>query len=335
MDNCKLTSVILHITNACTSHCPYCYACASEKEFKHAEMDKVDQIIDILAEAGIERVSLLGGDPLIHPHVIDIAKHLKQKGISVGVMSNTMEFSASHDDVIKYIDTFETTIHGCNAREHDSFTRKPGAYELLMRNLRALSEFDVTIGIAVNIIPQTSKVIFDFVNSLITREKIRIDYIILQRIVPFGRAENSKNYSLTHEDVHLAMQEVEKVNRQLGIEVLVEDPFPLCALDSRFHKYMHPCEWGYTKAAVNGDGDLTRCGADPRYLLGNIFDTPIKEIWKNSPLLKEFRDKSYLPDSCRKCAYLERCGGGCSVSNQPNIDVGIDYLIDQSGEIEN
>lgn len=90
-----------------------------------------------------------------------------------------------------------------------------------------------------------------------------------------------------------------------------------------------------TKAAVNGDGDLTRCGADPRYLLGNIFETPIKEIWKNSPLLKEFRDKSYLPDSCRKCAYLERCGGGCSVSNQPNIDVGIDYLIDQSGEIEN
>lgn len=334
MDNCKLTSVILHITNACTSHCPYCYACASEKEFKHADINKLYQIIDMLAEADIERVSLLGGDPLLHPHVIDISKRLIEKGISVGVMSNTMEFPAPYDDVVKYIDTFETTIHGCNAGEHDSFTNKPGAYDLLMRNLRALSGFDVTIGIAINIIPQTSKKIFDLVNSLITYERIRIDYIILQRIVPFGRAENSKKYSLTHDDVHLAMKEVEKVNRQLGIKVLVEDPFPLCALDPRFHKYMHPCEWGYTKAAINGDGDLTRCGADPRYLLGNIFETPIREIWENSPLLKEFRSKSYLPGSCRDCVHLEKCGGGCSVSNQPNIDVGVDYLIDHSSEIE-
>lgn len=33
--------------------------------------------------------------------------------------------------------------------------------------------------------------------------------------------------------------------------------------------------------------------------------------------------------------HLEKCGGGCSVSNQPNIDVGVDYLIDHSCEIEN
>lgn len=63
---------------------------------------------------------------------IDISKRLIEKGISVGVMSNTMEFPAPYDDIVKYIDTFETTIHGCTAGEHDSFTNKPGAYDLLM-----------------------------------------------------------------------------------------------------------------------------------------------------------------------------------------------------------
>ena len=53
-------------------------------------------------------------------------------------------------------------------------------------------------------------------------------------------------------------------------------------MDECYRQYMHPCEWGYTKAALNGNGDLTRCGADPRYLLGNIFEKSIKEIWEYS-----------------------------------------------------
>lgn len=331
MDDFKLTNVILHITDACTSNCPYCYACASEKTFKHADINKIYQIIDKLAEASIERVSLLGGDPALHPHIIDIAKRLREKGILAGIMSNTMDLPVPAEESIKYIDNYETTIHGINAIEHDTFSNKHGAYDFLMHKLRVLSNYPITIGIAINIIPETSDKIYDMVKSLIVRERIRVDYIILQRIVPFGRAHNSTHYLLSKDNLEQAMHEVEKVNTKLGIRISVEDPFPLCVLDEHYHKYMHPCEWGYTKAALNGDGDLTRCGADPRYLLGNIFETPIQTIWKNSPLLKDFRSKKYLPNSCRKCSLFSQCGGGCSLSNQPNCDVGIDYLIRQYG----
>ncbi len=287
----------------------------------------VYKIIKELSKAKIERVSLLGGDPVLHPHIVDIASKLYESGIAVGVMSNTMEFPESFSEIVKYIDVYETTIHGRNAIEHDTFSNKDGAYKLLMNNLRALSKYDVTIGIAINIIPDTSDIIFDMVKNLIEKEKIRVGYLILQRIIPFGRVEDYTHYMLSKENLSNALKNVDKVHNELGIRISVEDPFPLCAMDEQYRKYMHPCEWGYTKAALNGKGDLTRCGADPRYLLGNIFEKSIEEIWRESPILKEFRDKSHLPDSCKRCKLLAACGGGCSLSCNSYGEDGADYLM--------
>lgn len=332
MDEIKLKNVILHITNACTSHCPYCYACASDKTYSHSDINRIYEIIDILSSAGVERVSLLGGDPALHPHVMDIAKRIRSSGILVGIMSNTMEFPEPIEEAVKYIDNYETTIHGKTALEHNTFSNKPGAYDSLMQKLRVLSSFPVTIGIAINIIPGTSDQIYSIVKALVCREAVKIDYIILQRIIPFGRARDFSQYMLSKKDLEKAMHDVERVDKELGVRVMVEDPFPLCVLDEQYRKYMHPCEWGYTKAALNGNGDLTRCGADPRYLLGNIFETPIQTIWEESPRLIEFRRKKYLPASCQECTLFANCGGGCSLSNQDNSDIGVDYLITQYGK---
>ena len=327
MKEWKLSSVISHITDMCTSHCPCCYACANDVQYTHADINIIYKIIKELAKAKIERVSLLGGDPVLHPYIVDIAKNLSENGIATGVMSNTMEFHEDFSEVVKYIDVYETTIHGRNAIEHDTFSNKDGAYNLLMNNLRVLSKYDVTIGIAINIIPDTSDIIYEMVKNLLVKEKIRVGYLILQRIIPFGRAEDTTHYMLSKENLKKALENVDKVHNELGIKISVEDPFPLCAMDERYRKYMHPCEWGYTKAALNGKGDLTRCGADPRYLLGNIFEKSIEEIWRESPILNDFREKKHLPDLCKKCKLLEACGGGCSLScNTCGVD-STDYLM--------
>ena len=326
----ELKSVILHITDACTSHCPYCYACAGVNNSQFADSEKLYQIIDILSSYGIERISLLGGDPVLHPNIMDIAKKAFYSGIHVGIMSNTMNFPVSFQEVTHYIDTFETTIHGKNSDEHDSFSMAEGSYKNLTKHLRELSEFDVTIGIAINIIPQNVDAIYDAIKNLLLIEKIKISYVILQRIVPFGRAAKKPEFLLDKELVNIAMENVDRIAKDLGINILVEDPFPLCAMDEKYRKYMSPCEWGFTKAALNGEGDITRCGADPRYLLGNIFQTPLKEIWEESPMLKRFREREYLPNSCKTCQLVNRCGGGCALGTSQHADLGCDYLINNS-----
>jgi radical SAM protein with 4Fe4S-binding SPASM domain len=289
-------------------------------------------MIDELAKAKIERVSLLGGDPALHPHIIDIAKYLKKKGIAASLMSNTMDLPVSTKEVVKIIDLYETTIHGTDNIMHDNFCGLEGTYSLLMDKLRELSALNAKIGIAINIIPQISNSVYNMLSALIIRERLKVEYVILQRIIPFGRAEKTLDYMLTKENIEKALSDVARFHNDFKIDIVVEDPFPLCVIDERYHSFMQPCEWGYTKAALNGEGDLTRCGADPRYLLGNIFKTPILEIWETSPILLEFRKKSYLPDACKGCELLSACGGGCPLSYEVKGDVGIDYLYAQFGK---
>ncbi|MDR0381263.1 MAG: SPASM domain-containing protein, partial [Oscillospiraceae bacterium] len=83
------------------------------------------------------------------------------------------------------------------------------------------------------------------------------------------------------------------------------------------------------KVAINPDGDLSRCGADPRFLLGNLFDTPLLDIWNNSEILQSFRQCSYLPGRCQICERLQYCGGGCPLSCEKDKDHSTDYLLSE------
>lgn len=324
--DCKLKSVIIHLTNACTNRCPYCYAYKGHK-IKHGNKETILKIIDEVALAGVSSISLLGGDPALHPNIFDFISYAHNKGLSVSVMSNSMAFERPlFHDIMQMVSSFETTIHGYDSESHDSFCDNQGAYNQLVSNLKDISEANGVIGIAINIIPSNAHFIYSMISSLVKKERIRISYIIIQRIVQFGRAAGSNMYNINKEEANSALEQIDKIHSEFGIKITVEDPFPLCVIDEKYHKYMQPCEWGFTKAAISSNGDFSRCGADPRCLLGNIFDTPISIIWETSPILLSFRNRDYLSERCKSCQKRDVCGGGCPLSCESNNDQGLDYL---------
>lgn len=322
----KLESVVVHLTNACANKCPYCYAYKGNKA-EHGKRETILRIIDELSNADVRAVSFLGGDPVLHPNLLEFITYAYNKKMTVSVMSNSMSFkNCVVNDIVDKVSAFETTIHGDCATSHDMFCERVGAYDELVSNLRELSKANAKIGIAINVIPSNVYSIYSMIDSLVNKEGINISYIIIQRIVQFGRAMGTSIYKLSKENANVALEQIDKISKDFGMKITVEDPFPLCVIEKKYHKYMHSCEWGFTKAAISSNGDFSRCGADPRCLLGNIFDTPISEIWSNSPILLSFRNRDYLSDICAKCADKDICGGGCPLSCETNVDQGLDYL---------
>ncbi|MFX0199041.1 MAG: radical SAM/SPASM domain-containing protein [Candidatus Hodarchaeota archaeon] len=320
--------VALHITNVCSHRCPYCYFADPDIKPKHPPFDQLIRVIDALGNSKVHELSLLGGDPACYPRVVELAKHaVRTYGMYVSILSNTLIFRhSSPKEVAQYIKAFETTIHHVEPELHDKFCRKKGAYQKVVRQLKTYSELGGRTGIAINIIPEIHDKIFLLIDRIVNKEHVPLDYIVVQRIIPFGRATGSSSFTLSRAQAERSLIEIREVDVRLGIEIAVEDPFPLCVLPESLKKYMVPCQWGITKAAVNSKGDLSRCGADPRYLLGNIFDTPLLEIWNTSEILKSFRGKNYLPGRCRICPDIQDCGGGCPLSCEIEKDHGIDYL---------
>ena len=309
-----LESVELHLTNACTHYCPYCYMNANmdPEKTEYADISTIISIIEKLHAFGVGYVCLVGGDPVEHPDIEGIIEEIHNRGMTVSVMSNTAKFK-NPQRIAKIVDVFDSTIHGRNADEHDAFCGCLGAYDLLTENLKYFSDCGRQIDIAVNIIPQTYDKAYGIVEGIV-KKGIHVSSLLTQRILPYGRASNSTCWNTTPDQVNFFFQEAERARKDFGIEISAEDPYPLCCLDKQYHKYMHGCPEGNNRMAIGMHGEIFRCGAEPLPQSVNMLTSSLEYIWNDSDVFDAFRSKRYLPIECRDCSLLDTCRCGCPIS---------------------
>jgi radical SAM protein with 4Fe4S-binding SPASM domain len=73
-------------------------------------------------------------------------------------------------------------------------------------------------------------------------------------------------------------------------------------------QWIRGCMAGFYYCRIYPNGDITPCPYLP-IKLGNIRETPFKEIWFNSSVFKAIRNQESLKGKCGKCEYSTLCGG--------------------------
>lgn len=327
MDKTELKYAALHITYFCENKCPYCYIGNVARD-KHPPIEKVKKVIERLASNDIKEVLLVGGDPCSYPYIREVVELIKKLGFKVYILSNTLEFGKDLDFFISNIDDFQATILGSTENAHDEEAGRKGVYSKLIKNIKLLNEKGKKITVAISVHKQNYDKIFEIIKNLIENEKIKIKELIIQRVIPCGRAANTLSFSVTKEQVPAIFEQLNKIKQVYNLKIDFEDTFPLCIVPERL-RYLQekPCEWGFRKGSVNFNGDIARCGADGRFQLGNLFKIEkLQQFWKENPTLVDFRSKKWLPDKCKECIMLEKCRCGCSLSRVTNKDHECDVL---------
>jgi MoaA/NifB/PqqE/SkfB family radical SAM enzyme len=74
------------LTNCCTCKCSFCGIWRQEKKVM-VDFDKAKRAIDILHKAGVSHITLTGGEPLLHPRIVDIVKYCTKKNIHTSVLN--------------------------------------------------------------------------------------------------------------------------------------------------------------------------------------------------------------------------------------------------------
>lgn len=321
----KVDTVALHVTSACSHACQFCYA--GEATPKSAtNPSRIVKIINALSIEKVREIIFLGGDPCQNPGLLNFSRVAKERGIVTTVLSNTHNYRESDLSVLNLVDNIEATIHGPKAEDHDAVAMSDGAFLHIIKRLKELSDAGARIGIVYNIMPSNFSTLYDTIYNLILNIGINVRSLTIQRIIPQGRAKNTNKFFISAQHAAHALGEIERIEKDFRLRIIFEDTVPFCSVPARFHRFLRRCEWGYTRASLDGDGNLSRCGADPRYGLGNILQNSLGEIWNSSQILKDFRGKRYLPEECHQCSMFEKCGGGCSLACELNNDHGVDHL---------
>ena len=306
------------LTEKCVRACPYCFAKEYLKESKEnlLSWENLIYIADLLESSNEKHLSLLGGEPTLHPNFIDFVLYLQQRKFHVNVFTSGIMSQKQLESAQKYLLKIpeESLAFVCNYNHPDSSTEA---------ELKQINSFFKTFSKYISLSFNLYQKDFDF--------KFLVDAIHkfgLKKHIRLGLAQpipGQKNECLTLEELRdmakrlsaqLAMLEENRIT--LGFDC----GMPLCIFSNedigRLFKMnkgrvMFSCGPAFD---IGPDMQTWSCFPLSNYERKSLYDFDNIEEIKNYFLVQHshIREKRKgIFEECESCAYIgeELCKGGC------------------------
>src|SRR5580698_4870212 len=79
---------LVQIDERCNLHCAHCFVSATEQGHSMPYEQVTQTLIPRLAECRVERVTLTGGEPTIHPQFMQVVRAFRDARMQVGICTN-------------------------------------------------------------------------------------------------------------------------------------------------------------------------------------------------------------------------------------------------------
>ncbi|MFD5780862.1 radical SAM protein [Streptomyces sp. NPDC126933] len=125
-----LNSLELEVTAGCQLKCTHCLS-ESSPQGTHGTMTPADwqAVVTDAAALGIPQIQLIGGEPTMYPHWIQLTDLALSLGLRVEIYSNLFQVRPQWWDVFQRDGvTLGTSYYSNDPDEHDTITGKPGSY---------------------------------------------------------------------------------------------------------------------------------------------------------------------------------------------------------------
>lgn len=222
------------LTYKCNNHCPLC--CQDDKiknDSSTIAQEAIFEYINCMPLNQIKntKIVLTGGEPTLHPNILEIIQKLKNKGFAaIQLQSNITlkSLSISANDLVQAgVTSFGISLHGCTAEMHERFTNTKGSFSCTVDNLSKLSK--VGIPVALNCVISKHNIsslsdIVRFVAEHHLANNIQFAFIHIT-----GRADHHHELIPTISSATKEVQNAVEVGKQLGIQIKSE-AIPFCLM---------------------------------------------------------------------------------------------------------
>jgi radical SAM protein with 4Fe4S-binding SPASM domain len=246
---------------------------------------------------------------MMREDIFDIAAYGSGLGLRMAMGTSGYLFDEKTPGKLKTsgIKSVAISIDSADPVTHDTFRGCPGSWNQAVTAIRACLRENIQVQINMTIMSPDPKRL-DQVILLGTSLGVRDFQIFIP--VPTGRSsqENYERYG-AYEDLlkHILNTHVGKgialrptcipQFRRVAKETNISEPF-----------WGRGCIAGISYCRIYANGDVTPCPYLP-VIAGNLRDTSLPEIWKNSEVFLALRDFDRLQGKCGVCTYKTICGG--------------------------
>ena len=316
--------VMFELTYNCNEKCIHCFNPGasrndSEKstrgDTKELNLSDYKRIIDELAEMGVVRITLTGGDPFVKKDIWAIIQYIYDKDFALDIYTNGIYLS-ENDNVFKLAKFFPRSvgisIYSGDAYIHELITRRKDSFEKSLSVIKSLTNLAIPMMIKCPITKANVKLYYTVAN--IANEyggTIQYDLSISNSV--------DGDFSIT-KNLRIDEKTMEIVLRDSQVPLYVGEEVPNYGQQHK-DPSSNLCGAGHYSINITPDGKVYPCNA-LTIELGNVNSETFSSIWKNSEELIKLR-KITLADTeiCGKlpcCEYCNYCVG-CSFTEYGSV----------------
>jgi radical SAM protein with 4Fe4S-binding SPASM domain len=252
-----------------------------------------------------------GGEPLLKPELFHLLDHLDQqsKVEELGIITNGLLVDRERMrrlSVFPKLKKIKISLDGADAETNDAI-RSKGVFEKVMQNLSLIREekrFEIILMFTVmkknfRSLPFLFKLCQDS----------DIDGLIIERFIPLGRGREVVNEVLSKEEWK---EMIGMLQHFFSAEEDERSFLPYQAFQVSFggeepELLGAPCVIGVDGLCIMPEGSVFPCRRLP-ISIGNLLETPLKQIWEESEILEKLREKRNLKGRCGRCE-MKECRG--------------------------
>ncbi|MBS7651664.1 MAG: radical SAM protein [Candidatus Bathyarchaeia archaeon] len=324
--------VVWNYTNACNLKCKHCYQSADKPSPDELTTEESFRIVDQLSESKVSAIAFSGGEPLIREDLFRVARYAHDRGLYVSIATNGTLLTDNVVEELKQsrVDYIEISLDSSREENHDTFRGVRGAFKRTMEGIKNAVEKGFYTCIAITATKNNINEIPDMIDIA---KKIGIKRVIVFNFIPTGRGKEIEDLDLSpieREDLlkYLYMELVEGRIEVLSTapqysRVCLQQsiatrrgflaPTHFAALDlhgrtKRLADFIGGCGAGRLYCAIQPNGQVTPCVFMP-IVVGDLRKQSLREVWLNSGVMNDLRDRKRLKGRCRNCKYRDLCGG--------------------------
>ena len=332
------------ITGKCNYNCIHCFNAADNAPLMSEwSLEDAIDLLDQAADCGIHGFTITGGEPMLHPHFMDIIKGIYERNMFVFEINTNGHFITSEIlnefNEIGCDPVFKISFDGIGC--HDWMRNRRGAQDTTLDAIRLCRKqgFPVMVQMQLNrrtidSVMETVKILNELgvfrLRLIRTTEVFRWREAAPDACIPIDEyyekvpvlARQIYEYisSLPDNERHLS----ELMVWQLLNVDLAEgsyDMVPVRFASGKFRDIDPVCSGNRAMIGVTADGSVVPCLQFSGYLLehgislGNLHERRLAELISagtyHDMITKNLYQLRELSKKCRECEHFEYCAGGC------------------------
>ncbi len=321
----SLHTLNFHVTSSCNLMCSHCWQRADLEGQQDPEYGRRGRISTsvferVLTESkglGLKCVKFTGGEPFLHPNIMDYLKVTEREAFSVVIETNGTLLDESRAGKLRDIGQLlvAVSLDGATPSVHDRFRGVEGSFEQALTAVERLARFEIPVQVIVSLHRNN----LDSLDDII---KLSGDYgvqsIKINPVQPMGRGQDlvQAGDSLPVAELLQTAEYCRKrLNPSFQGELLFSLPLAFRPFSEIRDQNFSVCRI-FQILGLMPNGDLSFCGIGNiarSMVIGNIFTDNLPDLWHQAPLLLDLRQRlpHELKGVCARCILKASCLGEC------------------------